>query len=318
MKIADSNVSLASSHQKQYEVQEEERLQEWNRPEDAPARLRNRDRLQKTEGLNSLHLDETSNLDPKLQAIVRALEALLGKKINISMPKENAESAPALQGWGVDYSYSKTETKKEELNFSASGNVTLEGGKKIDFKLALALKSEKTKEESISFKAGDALVDPLVINFGGTSVGFSEITHKLDLNLDGKRDEFQFVNEQSGFLALDKNGDKKINDGSELFGPNSGNGFQDLKAYDQDGNNWIDENDAVFDKLLIWTKDASGKEQFFSLKDKGIGALYLENVSTKFDFENSNDTLQGVMDSSSIFLKENGNVGTIQELDLKN
>ncbi len=239
------------------------------------------------------------------------------RHLDIAMPKEDIASCPPLQGWGVDYSYSKRETKTEALNFSASGNVTLEDGKKIDFKLALALRSEKTKEESVSFKAGDALVDPLVINFGDTSVSFSDITHKLDLDLDGKRDEFHFVNAQSGFLALDKNGDNTINDGSELFGPNSGNGFTDLKAYDTDGNHWIDENDAVFDKLLIWTKDASGKDKFYSLKDKGIGALYLENVSTKFDFEDKQNNLQGVMDASSIFLKENGKVGTLQELDLK-
>lgn len=110
---------------------------------------------------------------------------------------------------------------------------------------------------------------------------------------------------------------KKINDGSELFGPNSGNGFEDLRAYDKDNNNWIDENDAIFDKLLIWTKDDTGEEKFYTLKDKGIGALYLENVSTKFDFEDNQDNLQGVMDSSSIFLKENGNVGAIHEVDLK-
>ncbi len=82
MKIADSNVTLASSHQKQHEIQEEEHLQQWNRPEDAPSRLQNRDRLQKSVGLNDLNVDDTTGLDPKLQAIVRALEALLGKKIS--------------------------------------------------------------------------------------------------------------------------------------------------------------------------------------------------------------------------------------------
>ena len=195
--------------------------------------------------------------------------------------------------------------------------MTLEDGRKIDFKMAFAMKSESIKQESVSFKAGDALVDPLVINFGNSSVGFSEITHKLDLDLDGKRDAFKFVNSGSGFLALDKNRDGKINDGTELFGPNSGNGFKDLREYDTDHNNWIDENDAIFEKLLIWTKDDSGEENFYSLKDKGIGALYLENVSTKFDFTDNADNLQGVMDASSIYLKENGGVGSIQEIDLK-
>ena len=41
--------------------------------------------------------------------------------------------------------------------------------------------------------------------------------------------------------ALDINEDGKINDGKELFGTASGNGFGDLAAYDQDNNGWIDE-----------------------------------------------------------------------------
>ena len=40
----------------------------------------------------------------------------------------------------------------------------------------------------------------------------------------------------SGYLALDKNGDGTINDGSELFGTRNGDGFADLAQYDEDGN----------------------------------------------------------------------------------
>lgn len=115
----------------------------------------------------------------------------------------------------------------------------------------------------------------------------------------------------SGFLTLDKNSDGIVNDGSELFGPNSGDGFQDLKVYDQDNNSWIDENDVVFNKLRIWTKDENGNENFYSLKDLGIGALYLENVSSAFEFN------EGNMAKSSIFLRENGLAGVISEIDLK-
>jgi hypothetical protein len=68
---------------------------------------------------------------------------------------------------------------------------------------------------------------------------------------------------------------------------------------------------------LIWTKDESGKEKFYTLKDKGIGALYLENISTKFDFEDKEENLQGIMQASSLFVKENGKVGSIHEIDVK-
>ena len=91
--------------------------------------------------------------------------------------------------------------------------------------------------------------------------------------------------DQRGAVISGKNEDGVINDGSELFGPTLGNGFEELSAYDKDNNMWIDENDAVFEKLLIWTKDEDGNEELYSLKDKNVGALYLDKVSTSFDLE---------------------------------
>jgi hypothetical protein len=45
--------------------------------------------------------------------------------------------------------------------------------------------------------------------------------------------------------------DGRVNDGRELFGPRTGDGFAELAAYDDDGNNWIDENDGIHDNLSI-------------------------------------------------------------------
>ncbi|MDF1882808.1 hypothetical protein JHD49_02525 [Sulfurimonas sp. SAG-AH-194-C21] len=325
MKIANSNIALASSYKQEKQTIEKESLIQWFRAEDAPNQIVRGSNTFLSNNLKSLNISDKElidepQLDPKLMQIVRALEALMGKKIKIVMPYSQDSREPngqsELQGWGIDYSYSKTETSRQELNFSAKGSIALENGKTIDFKLMLSMKSESIKSESITFKGGDALIDPLVINFGNEQVSFSDIKQNLDLDLDGNVDEFNFINSSSGFLALDKNEDGQINDGSELFGPNSGNGFRDLKEYDNDKNGWIDENDSVFDKLLIWTKDSEGKDTFYSLKDKGIGALYLESVTTKFDFEKGEE-LFGKMAESSVFLRENGSVGVINELDIK-
>jgi len=252
-------------------------------------------------------------------SIVRALEALTGRKMNLSfMQNINSEKAGAPQrvGWGIDYNYEKTEIKEESLNFSAQGNVKTEDGKSIDFSLAFSMKNHTQIHESISFKAGDALIDPLVLNFGSDIVRINSVKHSFDLDLDGKSDEFSFVGDGSGFLALDKNSDGKINDGSELFGPTLGNGFNELSAYDSDKNSWIDENDEVFEELLIWTKNESGDENLFSLKDKNIGALYLGSVVTPFELKSDDGDTQAQMRESSIYLKESGEVGTLQEIDL--
>ena len=107
-----------------------------------------------------------------------------------------------------------------------------------------------------------------------------------------------------------------MNDGSELFGTVSGDGFRDLAAYDQDRNGWIDDNDAVFSQLKAWTKDSAGNDILTGLKASGIGALYLGNVSTQFDLKTTSNESLGTLRASSVYLKENGSVGTIQDLDL--
>lgn len=312
MKIAQSDVYLGASYEKVKEVKEEEKLVQWSRPQDAPNQAQFSQASKDASGI------EEMPLDAKLMSIIRALEALTGKKIDISMYKKapEGEEGPKRVGWGIDYSYSKTEINSQNLNFAAKGDVTTQDGRKIDFALAFEMSKTSISQENISFKAGDALIDPLVINFGGNQVRLTEVKHNFDLNLDGKKDEINFVSDGSGFLALDKNSDGVINDGRELFGPQSGNGFNELAKYDQDKNGWIDENDAVFDKLKIWTKDENGVMNLYSLKEKGIGALYLENVSTQFDME-SNGQKAGELKESSIFLREDGSAGTVQEIDLK-
>lgn len=340
MKIQQSEVSFSSSHYKSYKLYESESLEMWNRKEDAPQRLQQSDRLELTDEFKKFHkghskiekleneiLEET--LDPKLMAIVRALEALTGRKINISFmhnlkstettdtnKTENTQLQPERVGWGIDYHYERTEIHKESLKFSANGSVKTERGEAIEFSLAFSIKQESQIDERISFKVGDALIDPLVLNFDGAVVTISDVKHSFDLNLDGRSDEFSFVGSGSGFLAIDKNSDGIINDGSELFGPSEGNGFNELFAYDGDANSWIDENDEVFDQLVIWTKDTNGDEHLFSLKDKGVGALYLGREDTEFELKGTNDMLSGVMRESSIYLKEEGGVGTLQEIDL--
>lgn len=336
MKILNSDISMSSKHEKAHEISESKKLEMWGKEEDAPERFKAQDRLELTKEFknlksNQLSFGEESNetsLPPKLMEILRAIEMLTGKKIDVSFAKNlkskellankdaSQDGERELLGWGINYEYQKTETKKEHLGFSASGSVQSADGKKINFSLALSMKSEISLHESVNFRAGDAVIDPLVINFGTEMVSISSVRHSFDLDLDGKSDEFSFVGSGSGFLALDKNSDGIINDGSELFGPKSGNGFNELRAYDSDKNGWIDESDEVFSKLLIWTKDEDGVESLYSLKEKNIGALYLGSIKTDFEFIDANAKTNAHLRESSIYLSEDGGVGTLQELDL--
>jgi hypothetical protein len=175
---------------------------------------------------------------------------------------------------------------------------------------------EFAARNEVHFAAGNAAIDPLVINFDGHAPGLTDTKYQFDLDSDGTQDQISFVEEGSGFLALDLNNDGTVNNGKELFGPNTGNGFSELEAYDSDGNDWIDESDPIYQRLRIWTKDDQGNDVLCALGQKGIGAIYLGNVATDYQMKDQTNQLQGQVASTGIYLYENGSAGTIQQIDL--
>ena len=214
------------------------------------------------------------------------------------------------------YSYEET----EETSFSTKGKVRCRDGREISFDIDLYMGRsfreyiEERSEYTLSPVA--ALCDPLVINLESNIAGVSDTKIRFDLDADGVVDEISRLNAGSGYLALDQNGDGRINDGGELFGTKSGDGFSDLAAYDEDGNGWIDEADPVFNRLKIWITDENGKEILYSLKDKGVGAIYLGNADTSFDLRSADNVTNARIRKSGVFLYENGAAGTVQHLDL--
>lgn len=209
----------------------------------------------------------------------------------------------------------------EETSFSTKGKVVTADGREIEFGVDMIMSRSFSEsyfsESDIVASTASSLIDPLVINLDNNGAGVTDQKFYFDLDSDGILDSISRLESSSGYLALDLNGDGIINDGSELFGTRSGNGFLDLSMYDEDGNGWIDEADSIFSKLIIWTKDENGKDMLYHLKDKGVGALCLQSVSSRFDLKSLKDnSMNGRIRSSGVFLYENGNVGTMQQIDL--
>lgn len=353
MKIASSNILLTSQHSAIEKHTIRESLKMWvgnHRPDfegqgaaQKAARPADVVRLS-PEGKAAAQADPSKQTaavdpekelekDPRYMLIKLMVEALTGKQIklvkiedlqpattakDIQDPNKAAASEqPEPAGYGVEYDRHETHYEAEQTAFSATGIVTTADGKEIKFDLNLTMSREHFEQTDVSLRLGDAKKkDPLVINFAGTAAQLTNAKFSFDLDADGTADQVSFVGAGSGFLALDKNGDGKINDGKELFGPASGSGFQELSAYDQDKNNWIDENDAVYAQLKVWTKDANGNDALSTLAQKNVGAIYLGNVSTPFDLKNGQNQLDGQVKSSGIYLKENGGAGTVQQIDL--
>lgn len=232
---------------------------------------------------------------------------------NAANPNEGMATTTLTLG-NITYSY----MEEESTSFQTQGTVITADGRKIDFGMELGMSRSFATYYQENFESlSTNLCDPLVINLDGNIAGLSDQKFVFDIDGDGILDQVSQLNAGSGYLALDKNGDGIINDGNELFGPQSGNGFGDLAKYDSDGNGWIDEGDEIWEKLLIWTKDENGKDQLYHLSEKGVGAICLQNAATDFSLNSMEDNrTNGIIRSTGIFLYENGNVGTVQHLDV--
>ena len=221
---------------------------------------------------------------------------------------------------GKNYYYSSY-SEDEEVSFSIDGSVHTSDGRDISFNInALFSRSfceEIISEEDINSSLQESnLVDPLIINLNNNLAEISNQTFYFDIDSDGIKDEMYSLKSGSGFLALDSNSDGIINDGSELFGTKTQNGFSELSLYDEDNNGWIDDGDSVFSKLLVWTKDENGNDILFKAKELGIGAICLNSYSVPFSYKSSSDnSLQAVNRYAGAFLYENGDSGIIQQTD---
>ncbi len=250
---------------------------------------------------------------------------LMAQMFDIYTSSKNNPDISSFAGGGQNL---VTETKRvssslveaEAVQVQAGGYVQTEDGRSISFGVTLNMSRAFASQVNIETTQQVVMTDPLVINMDNLPAGTRDMTFQFDIDCDGKMDEISMLREGSGFLALDKNGDGKINDGGELFGTKSGNGFSDLAVYDEDGNGWIDENDEIFSKLRIWSKDKDGNDVLKTLKEADVGAIYLGSTTSQFSITDQKDnTVQGAVRATGIYLKEStGTAGTVQQVDLAN
>lgn len=296
------------------------------------ARARGNTDVATTEKAKPIDSDDQNNIDPRLMVLVRMIKIITGKKIKIqsietanldpgqvpetSNPVTSGNSQPDAN-WGLRYHYESTKQVSESFTFNAQGIIKVQDGREITLSLELNMSREYIEHEQIDIREGAAkLKDPLVINFNGAAAKFDNKTFDFDLDADGSTEKLRQLAATSGLLGLDKNGDNKINNGSELFGALNGDGFADIAQYDSNHDKFIDEQDPVWEKIRIWVSPADNNGSLLTLKQANIGGLYLGYLDTPFELRNEQNELTGIAQKTSVYVTEDGQAGTTQHVDM--
>lgn len=259
--------------------------------------------FKKDDSLNPVSLErEQQALDENNKLSIELSKAILQ---NIS-----SESRRVI---GDRVEINSTSIEAQGLNFLVSAKVIADG-KEMNISIDLSLSRSFIQKNRTNISLA-SLYDPLVISLDGGMPNLSSSKFAFDIDSDGKSDQISLLKNGSGFLALDRNSNGKIDDGGELFGTKSGDGFGDLSKYDDDDNGWIDSNDAIFDKLRIWSK-TSNKDELLALGEVGIGAIFLGNTQTPFNLKSESNELLGEMRKSGMVLFENFKAGVISHIDM--
>ena len=276
-----------------------------------------------------LKLDTTSNV--RLKTIEYLLKMfLLGRYFNEDsifgqMLRENFGADNEMGAVGVSDTqplFVQTTTvsyerwQSQSVSYSSQGTAITADGRKLSFNYSFGLSDSFAEKYENVHSAIRNCVDPLVINLDDCPTSIADQTFFFDLDGDGEEDELHNLGKGSGFLALDKDDDGFINNGLELFGAKTGDGFRELEEYDADGNGWIDENDPIFTKLRIMTINEKGEQELYGLKESDVGAIYLGRLDTDFVHHNDENDAMAVTRKSGMFLHESdGHAGGAQHVD---
>jgi hypothetical protein len=255
------------------------------------------------------------SLDPLLAGYIEMLERMFGVKVTILDPSDmtangaseiavaeaealNPNVRPTL---AIAVDVSRTRREAEHVAFQASGRMTTEDGRTIDLELQSKVSREYFEQTARHLAVGSAATkDPLVLNLAGLPATLTEAKVEFDLAADGQLDRLHILGDGSEYLAWDRNGDRMVNDGTELLGPTTGDGFAEPARHD-----------------LEWRPDPVGPGTTTALSAAQVGAIYLGNVATPFTLTpGSSDEARGEARATGVFLREDGSAGTVQQLDL--
>lgn len=310
MRIQESTVSLQSSHALQREQSFEIEISSAFRGIFAEAAAASQD--DKAARAAALNEQAQQLLRDLIEAIMAAMDGKTcrqSEKEPATLPVGSASGRPRSYDGGSRISLSEREC--ETTSVCGRGQVKTADGRRLDFSFNTDFSRSEFSRTDLLHTASVRLKDPLILGFDGQAVDLSGQRIDFDLDADGEPEQIPGLGKGCGFLVFDQNGNGCADNGKELFGALSGDGFADLAALDEDGNGWIDEGDSAFARLGVWRG-----EGYIGLGRLGIGALYTGSTEAPFTLKNDEREVLGQIRAAGVYLNENGQVGRIHQVDL--
>jgi hypothetical protein len=182
----------------------------------------------------------------------------------------------------------------------------------------------KTDSDSVTIDIG--MVPPVVLDLDGdglefVAMGDASNQSQFDFNGDGAMETAAWVGSDDGFLVYDGNGDRRVNDGSEIaFADMTAEADTDIEAlrvvFDSNHDNLLTAADERFSSFCVW-QDANGngvteEGEFKTLDEIGIVSLGLVSDGRSYDAANGQVTVHG----EANFTYQDGSQGLVGDVSL--
>lgn len=253
-------------------------------------------------------------------ALMKALvEALTGKQIDLLGAAARASKAagsasvpqpPRNGGTLTAEAIHIQESEITEVAFSGQFNTA--DGQSISLDLQYRLERNYSATTFSATTTGTTMRDPLILNFNGRGVELTEQQTQFDLDSDGQTEAIPKLVAGSSYLALDRDGNGAIDNGNELFGPATNNGYAELAKWDSDSNGFIDASDPIFEKLRLFRPGETPQ----TLAERDVGAIFLGYETAPARLTDQRNQSLGQLRATGFYLTNSGNAGLVQELDL--
>lgn len=184
------------------------------------------------------------------------------------------------------------------------------GGKAADV-------SKKTEDKKADMAEAFGEFTPLVLDLSGDGIKTRSIFDKIKgfEFVPGEKNAYHgWLDRESGFLAFDENGNNIIDNGRELFGSASEDGFTLLSRLDSNLDGRIDASDDLFDKLRVWQdknqNTISEAGELMSLQEAKIRSISLEDVEATYRPDKNGNTIKWISD----YMLESGETREIADV----